>query len=216
MSKVMVIGAHGHVGRILVPKLADAGHDVVASFRDVEQFSTVEHLDHVECRKFNALDDEETMVSSFKNSEADAIVFTAGAGGASDKLTVGIDLDGAVKTMDAAKKAGIKRYVMVSAAGADDPTTWENSGLYVYYVMKHYADRILRGTDLDYTIVRPTLLSNDAETSHVSTDFNLGEGGYSIPRADVANFVTAVIDQPKTFGKIYPITSGGEAIKDVL
>lgn len=106
---------------------------------------------------------------------SDAIVFAAGSGGStgSDK-TLLIDLDGAVKAMEAAEQAGIKRFVMVSALQANNRENW-NEALRPYYVAKHYADKMLIESQLDYTIVRPGGLLNDPGTGKVKVGEKLEE-----------------------------------------
>lgn len=73
----------------------------------------------------------------------DAIVFTAGSGGKTGyEKTLLIDLDGAGKTIEAAEKAGIDRFIMVSAIQANNRKSWHDNIL-PYYAAKHYADRVL-------------------------------------------------------------------------
>src|SRR5690625_4264532 len=93
----------------------------------------------------------------------DAIIFTAGSGASTgpDK-TLLIDLDGAVKIMEVAEKNGINRFVMVSAIGAHKRERWSEA-IKPYFVAKHYADRVLMDSPLEYTIVRPGGLTRSEE-----------------------------------------------------
>src|SRR5690606_40386910 len=72
----------------------------------------------------------------------DAIVFTAGSGAhtGADK-TLLVDLDGAVKSMEAAKSVGIQRYVMVSALQAHRRENW-NERIKHYYVADRKSTRL--------------------------------------------------------------------------
>ncbi|MBW1605141.1 SDR family oxidoreductase [Lactobacillus sp. Sy-1] len=215
MANIFVVGAHGNVGKLIVSKLSQAGDKVYAGFRDASQFTTVTNLANVTPVQFDLNADSAAMAKLFSTYQVDTIVFSAGSGGATgDDMTILIDLDGAVKTMDAAKQAGVKRYIMVSAAGADDRSFWPKSGLHPYYVAKHYADRFLKESDLDYTIVRPTALTNDAGTGKVSV--NGDRLGGKIPRDDVASTVVAVIANPNTKRQIYQITSGDDPISSAF
>ncbi|GAP00390.1 SDR family oxidoreductase [Fructobacillus ficulneus] len=217
MATVLVIGSHGRVGQRIVKKLANAGQDVVAGFRSPDQFETVAGLANVTPAVFDLAANELTMVDFLNQQKIDQVVFSAGAGGKGGaERTVDIDLDGAVKTMDAAKKAEIQHYVMVSAAGADDRTRWEKSGIYTYFVLKHYADRILRQTGLPATIVRPTSLTDDAGTGRVSLNVDFDQGPLSIARDDVADFVVAVLAHDNTINKTYDLTAGDQAIQDLF
>src|SRR5689334_18993206 len=58
---------------------------------------------------------------------ADAAVFAAGAGpgsGAERKLSM--DRDGAIKLLQAAREAGVQRFLIVSSIGAEDPPSGDD------------------------------------------------------------------------------------------
>ncbi|MCZ4142677.1 sugar epimerase, partial [Escherichia coli] len=123
---ILVIGANGQIGKLLVELLAkEAAHRVTAMVRKAEQAESLKQLGaHV------VIGDLEGSVEELAEAmkDHDAVVFTAGSGGSTgaDK-TLLIDLDGAVKTMEAAKERGIKRYIMVSAFGADQREKWSQA-----------------------------------------------------------------------------------------
>ncbi|TPR14790.1 MULTISPECIES: SDR family oxidoreductase [Apilactobacillus] len=216
MKKVFVVGAHGHVGKQMVEKLGKQGYATLAGVRNENQFDEYKDMENVEPTLFDLTSSPENMTTAFKRSGAQAIVFSAGSGGATgDDMTLSIDLDGAIKTMIAAKDAGIKRYVMVSAVGADNRAFWPNSGLPGYYVAKHYADAYLKNSGLDYTILRPTALTNNAETGKIILTSE-SDSQMDIPRADVANSVVEILGNDDTVNNIYEITSGDKNISDVL
>jgi len=146
---------------------------------------------------------------------ADTVVFAAGAGpgsGAPRKRTM--DLGGAVKLIDAAKGAGISRYVIVSSMGADHPEA--ASGTFRAYLdAKADADQALRDSGLDYTIVRPGSLTNDPGQGTVDLAERLGRRG-SIPREDVAAVLVAVLDAPNTIGTTFEVLSGSTPIDEAV
>ncbi|MDF7637294.1 SDR family oxidoreductase [Leuconostocaceae bacterium ESL0958] len=215
MTTTLVIGAHGKVGRLVVRDLAAKGHTVLAGFRKEKQFETVADVQGVHPVLFDLDQGPKEMASFLHDQQVDQIVFSAGAGGAAPAArTTEIDLDGAVKTMEAAKIAKVGRYIMVSAAGVDDRATWKKSGIYTYFMMKHYADQILQGTGLDYTIVRPVTLSDEAGTGKIAMTATADQP--KIPRADVAAFIAAVIDNQTTYGQVYELTAGDQAISDLF
>ena len=105
---------------------------------------------------------------------ADAVVFAAGAGpgsGAERKRTV--DLGAAVKLLDAARRTGARRYLMVSSMGADDPAAG-GEAMRPYLEAKAEADAALAASDLDWTIVRPGRLTDDPGTGPVEVGASLG------------------------------------------
>lgn len=212
LMKVLVVGANGQIGRHLVKKLADSDiHSPVAMIREEEQISY-----------FNSLN-VESVIASLEGSvkeitEAmagcEAIVFTAGSGASTgaDK-TLLIDLDGAAKTIKAAEENGVKRFLMVSAIQADRRQNWTKE-MAPYYVAKHHADNILRSSGLDYTIVRPGLLLNDAGTGKVQASEMTGYG--SIPREDVAEVLIASLSKDNLTNKTFELISGEEDIETAL
>ena len=210
--KVFVVGATGQIGKHLIDLLQNSEqHTVRAMVRKVEQ---AEEL------KSRGID---VAVASLEGSVEDiaeaatgceAIVFTAGSGGHTglDK-TLLIDLDGAAKTVEAAEQAGIKRFVIVSALQANHRENW-NKEMVPYYVAKHYADRMVETSNLDYTIIRPGGLLNEASTGKVTASANIETG--SIPREDVAKTIYASLDAQETYKKSFDLISGETKIEEAL
>ena len=206
-KKILIVGANGNIGKILLNKLNVLEHlNVTAMVRKEEQ------LRELQKNNINAtLGDLHNSVENLKEivKDFDTVIFTAGSGGSTgaDK-TLEIDLDGAVKIMEASEATGLKRFIIVSAAFADDRLFWDESNLRPYYIAKHYADRALKSSQLDYTIVRPVALTNDAaknELTIAKSPLNLKD---TIPREDVANFIISILDNEKTFKQVYEISSG--------
>ncbi len=211
--KVLIIGAHGKVGRLLVDELKARKIDFAAGLRKEEQIKAYQ-ADGIPTQYIDLTASPKDIQNSIAESGADTIVFSAGAGGAGYDKTIEIDLDGAIKTMDAAQILGIKRYVMVSAVYSDDRTKWEASGIRPYYVAKHYADKYLRSTNLDYTIVHPGTLTDDPATGKVNIQSNY-EGG-SVARADVAKVIAQAIQTPSSIKNEYNFSAGDQDIQDVI
>lgn len=210
--KVLVAGANGQIGKQLVDKLKNSGeHKPVAMVRKQEQADSYAEAG-VETVLANLEDPVDVLTEAVKGH--DAIVFTAGSGGSTgDDKTLLIDLDGAVKVMEAAEAAGIKRFVMVSALQANNRGNW-NEKLKPYYVAKHYADRALIQSNLTYTIVRPGGLLNEPGTGKVSLGKKLERG--SVPREDVASVILAALSEEKTFNKAFDLVSGDTPIEEAV
>ena len=145
-------------------------------------------------------------------------MFAAGAGpgsGAARKETV--DRDAAILLADAAEVAGVRRYLMISAMGADSAAS-DSSGdpvFAAYLRAKGAADEDIQGRDtLDATVVRPGLLTDDPATGRVAIASETGRG--SIPRADVAAVLLAVLDTPATAGQTFEVISGDIPIADAV
>ena len=114
--RILIIGGHGKVARLLTPLLTHAGHEVTAVVRNPE------HVTDVETDGANALVADVQAMSPSALTEVmqgvDAVVWSAGAGGGEPSRTYAVDRDAAIATMDAAQDAGARRYVMLSYFGA--------------------------------------------------------------------------------------------------
>jgi uncharacterized protein YbjT (DUF2867 family) len=205
--KVLVIGANGQVGHQLVEKLKDKGHQPVAMVRKEEQ---------VEKFKEKGID---TVLGDLQKDFShafegvDSVVFAAGSGDTGADMTVLIDQEGAIESVDNAEKAGVKHFVMLSSMGADAPKEAEQMQHYLY--AKHRADEHLKASGLDFTILRPGMLTNDSGTGKV----RLFEGGTEIaeiPREDVANVLAHIVDTNKPEGKTYYLHEGDTPVEDTL
>jgi uncharacterized protein YbjT (DUF2867 family) len=209
--KVFVVGANGQIGRHLVNLLqGSTEHTVRAMVRKEEQAKAFENSG-IEAKLANLEGSVEEIVEAAKG--CDTFVFTAGSGGhtGADK-TILIDLDGAAKTIEAAKKLGVKRFIMVSAINANRRENW--SSIKHYMVAKHHADKILEQSGLTYTILRPGGLLNEPGTGKVSIAEDLNRA--SIPREDVAKTIMATLTAKNTFNRSFDLVSGEELISDAL
>lgn len=219
---VLVIGANGQIGQIVVDKLQNHdAHEVVAGVRKEEQKQAFENKG-INSTFIDLEGSIEDMEKAMENVEA--VVFSAGSGGetGADK-TMMIDFDGAVKSIEAAKKAGIKRYVIVSAVNADKREYWSYNNEEIsiggyYFAAKHYADVWLQNSGLDYTVIRPTLLLNEAGTGKAEIAKNVEQDGkkLEIPREDVANIIVASLDHDNTIGKSFDATGGDDDIDEAV
>ncbi len=210
--KVCVIGANGQIGKQLVQLLHESEvHSVRAMVRSEKQAQDLKEngIEAVVADVEGTVDELVEAVSG-----CDAIVFTAGSGGhtGADK-TLLVDLDGAVKSIEAAEKADVDRYVMVSALQAHNRENW-NEKIRHYYVAKHYADKALMDSNLNYTIVRPGGLTNDKGVGKVSIAENLPRG--IVTREDVARTVFATLNEKNTYNRSFDLIQGENGITEAL
>ncbi len=205
--RVLVIGAHGKIGRRLVPTLGEDGHDVVAMVRSPDQTAELSSLG-AEPVVGDLEEDFEHHLEGI-----DAVVFTAGSGGGTgaDKTAL-VDGLGAIRAVDAARKHGARRFVMVSALGADDPDRSES--IRHYLVAKAIADGYLQRSGLDHTVVRPGRLTDDEPTESVRVGDDVGSG--SISRGDVALVLARCLREPATLGKTFEVVDGETPVAKAL
>jgi uncharacterized protein YbjT (DUF2867 family) len=207
---VVVAGGHGKVGLRLLRLLADRGHRARGLIRNPDHAGDLHEVgaEPVLC-DIEALDDISRCCQG-----ADAVVFAAGAGpgsGPARKRTV--DYDGAVKLIDAAKRNGIDRYVMVSAILVDRPDEWTEA-MVPYYEAKRDADRAVIESGLVYTIVRPGFLTDDTGTGLVEVGFGIERG--EIPRDDVAATLLFTLGAVNTYGLAFDVISGDDPVEDAV
>lgn len=127
--------------------------------------------------------------------------------------TMLIDLDGAIKSVEAAEKAKVKRFVMVSALHRNKRENWPDK-LAHYSVAKHYADRFLQASGLNYTILRPGGLLNEPGTGKIkAADYVVRD---TIPREDVAQTAIAALNEEKTYHRAFDLVTGETEIKEAL
>ncbi|MED3738442.1 MULTISPECIES: SDR family oxidoreductase [Virgibacillus] len=212
--KILVVGANGQIGKHLVKQIQDSGeHMARAMIRKQEQAQYFKDLG-AETVVVDLEDEIEEITNAAEG--VDAVVFTAGSGPNTGKdKTLMVDLDGAVKTIEATKAAGVKRFVMVSSFDTSRGAIQAASASFAPYVVaKHYADQWLRSTDLDYTIVHPGLLTNQPGTGQVDAATKIERG--EIPREDVAGVIYGCLEDNTTIGKEFQIVAGKSEIKQAL
>ena len=205
-SRVAIIGGHGTIARLLTELLVARGDKVVSVFRNPQHRAEIEALgaEAVVC------DIETASVVDLTPALAgvDAVVFAAGAGpgsGAARKRTV--DYEGSVKSAEAAAAAGVSRFVQVSAIGVDDGPAPDADEVWAAYVeAKRDADASLRRSGLAWTILRPGALTNDEPTGLIALASATPRG--SVPRADVAAVIAAVLTFDDTAGHSWDLVSG--------
>jgi uncharacterized protein YbjT (DUF2867 family) len=206
--EIVIAGGHGKIALLTEKLLADAGHTVRALIRnpahdaDIEATgaqSLVADLEQLEPEQLATL-----------RHGADAVVFAAGAGpGSGPKRKWTVDYGGAAKLIEACTRSGVDRYVMVSARGADADAP-DDGGFGTYLKAKGKADAELQASGLQYTILRPVGLTDEPATGAISTEPD--SGVETIPRADVAAVIVAVLDEPRTAGLTVVLRSGSETV----
>lgn len=208
--RVLVAGANGKTGRLLLPKLVDAGHEPVAMVRDANQIP--------ELREHGAADavvaDLQEGVSGAPDG-CDAVLFAAGSGSATgpDK-TIRVDLMGAIRLIEACRESGAERFVMLSAMHTDEPDEGPER-LRHYLAAKMEADRWLMASGLEWTIVRPGRLTDEPGTGRIRAARHLEDYG-EIPREDVAVAMIAALEVDGARGKTLEMLSGNTPIRETL
>ena len=201
MKRITVFGATGGTGKQLVEQALASGNEVGAYVRNPSKLSiTHEHLSIVQGELSDAALIERVV------SGADAVMSVLGPrGGSKNKpLTQGMQ-----NIIAAMKKQGVRRLIITSTLSAKDPNdkpefrTRVLVGLVKRTMNDAYEDIVnvaeaVRASDLDWTIVRLTMLNNKPKSGKVRAGYiGRGEVGSGISRADIADFMLSQIEDEK-------------------
>ncbi|MDQ4055324.1 MAG: SDR family oxidoreductase [Actinomycetota bacterium] len=214
MMRIAVVGGHGQVARHLLVELRRSEHTPVALVRN----EAYRHELEGRGAEVRLLDIERQDVDGFAAAfeGCDAVIFAAGGGPDGNierKRTV--DLEGSLKSIEGARRAGIERFVQVSAIGVDEPLPPDTGAVWRAYVeAKRDADTALRDSGLAWTILRPGRLTDEPATGLVALGSAVERG--DVPRADVAAVLAAVIDQDATVGRQWNLVSGDTPVSDAV
>jgi uncharacterized protein YbjT (DUF2867 family) len=208
---VLVVGGHGKIALRLQRLLAERGARARGLIRNPDHAPDLEEIgaEAVVC-DVEATDDISEYVEG-----ADAVVFAAGAGpGSGPERKRTVDYGAAVKLIEACKKTGVDRYLMVSAMGVERAGGWSEQ-MRPYYEAKRDADEALTAAGLEHTIVRPGSLTDEEGRGLIQVGNPLESGG-QVERDDVAATLLACLDEPRTARLSFDVLRGtvpiGEAI----
>ncbi|MEH6644716.1 SDR family oxidoreductase [Sulfitobacter sp.] len=177
---VLVAGSTGKTGSQLVAEIKELGQTPVALVRESSDTSVLP--DGVATRIADLTDLNDDVCA-----DADVVVFAAGSGGstgAGAEMTDKVDREGAKRLIDIAAKSGVKRFVMLSSVGADNPNP--EGDLAHYLEAKHAADEHLKASGLTYSILRPVALTDGGRTDNIKLGSDVDKSAQA-SRADVAH-----------------------------
>ncbi|MBU3012426.1 SDR family oxidoreductase [Polaribacter vadi] len=201
MENILVAGANGTTGKKIVNLLESSQYfNPVAMVRKEEQ-----KKQFIERNIQTVLADLEGDVShTVKN--IDKVIFAAGSGG---KKVKEVDENGAKKLIRESEKENVKKFVMLSSMGADNPKGADD--LQEYLEAKHNADEFLKQSNLIYSIVRPGSLTNDKGSGKIELKHKLNKQG-KISRDDVAQTLVRVLHDTAEVDDTFEIIKGNTLI----
>ncbi len=208
--KTLLIGAGGQIGQLLIPQLQTQAIDTVAMLRNPDKAIALQQAGI----KTVIADLEDDFGAAYQDCEY--VIFSAGSGAnTSAEKTLLIDLWAARRAIDYAKEYAIKHFVMVSSRGADNP---DNGPVAIkpYLVAKHFADEYLIASGLNYTILRPGRLIDEAATGLIKTNRPTAATEQIISRADTATAIAYCLNNTFCINKTYELFSGSIPIAEAL
>jgi uncharacterized protein YbjT (DUF2867 family) len=211
LARTIVFGGHGKIALRLARLLTAGGGQVSAVIRNRD------HEADVRAAGADPVLGDVQRLSTEQIAELvrghDAVVWSAGAGGGNPARTYSVDRDAAIRSMDAAARAGVPRYVMVSyfGAGPDHGIALDNP-FFHYAESKAAADAHLRSTELDWTVLGPSKLTEEPATGKIG----VGTARSEVSRDNTAHVVRAVLSRPDTAGRTIEFNDGDTPIDQAL
>lgn len=208
--KIFIAGGSGRVAKETARLLAQAGHTVYSGSRHPENIETPAKVTAVN------LDLHQSVLQLTDQLQGiDAVYFLAGSRG---KDLLQTDAFGAVKLMQAAEKAGIQRFIMLSSIFSLEPEKWAGeeslAPIMDYNIAKFFADEwLIHHTNLDYTIVQPSVLTEEKGSGKI--ELNPDHAGVN-PIPDVAAVLVDSLEIPQTIKKVIKMRSGQTPIAAAL
>ncbi|PWJ36170.1 NAD(P)H-binding protein [Sediminitomix flava] len=206
---ILVIGSTGRVGHLLTEKLIQKGHQVVGTSRKEELLFDASNYSQI---NLDLLAEQDEMVKGIPTN-IDLIYFVSGSRG---KNLLQVDLHGAIKTIEAAKRLQIRRYIMLSFMFSLEPEKWKENGLEKltnYNIAKHYADHWLLNSELDYTILQPGMLTEKEGSGKIEINTKtLGENSID----NVATTLAELAESKASIHKVITMKDGETPIKDAV
>jgi putative NADH-flavin reductase len=217
--KLTIVAATGGIGRQALQQAVAAGHHVTAVVRDPTKLSrAVTGLEQVTVVTADLALPETAALESALHG-ADAVLSGLGPRSNAD---AGIASEGTTAIAEAMQATAVRRLVVVSAAPVGTvaspsqpkpPKHDTGDGFFMRHLFGPFAkaafgkvytdlaamEDTLRHSDLDWTVIRPPKLTNKPLTGTYRTAYGHNiRGGWSVPRADVAQLMLHVLEQPQT------------------
>jgi len=204
---IFVIGGTRATGFQVVKRLVERGENVTVLVRPTSDLSNLEPLG-VTTVVGDALDPDS--LKAAMTSGQFRMVFSSLGGKGPDGEWV--DVPGTKNAIDAAKSAGIPNFFLVSTIGAGD----SKDALPWYFKLilrsaikrKNESEAYLFDSGLDYTIVRPGGLTDDAETGTGTLTEDRSIMGF-ISRAELGRLIVEAIYDPSSVNQIYSAAETG-------
>ena len=201
--KLLILGATGGTGKQLVAQALEAGHSVTALARSAARPGP----EHPRLRVIvGGLQDVTALADAMRGQDAVICAIGRGYSFKSEQL-----IERTVPVILAAmKKAGVRRLVFTSALGvgasaADSPIMarlFFRTLLRGIYADKLIGDQLIRSSDVDWTIVQPSQMTDGPPTRTYRSGQRLAMSGMPrISRADVAHFLLHAAGDPAAIGK---------------
>lgn len=206
---VVVAGATGRSGRLIVSHLRAEGYEVRAMVRSLEKGRQMFGEDVAMVRA----DVTEPSTLPPLLAGADFVVSAIGVSGRGEASPKDVDYGGSLALIDASKTAGIKKFVMLTSGGVTwwtHPVNWFSGGVLKW---KRKAEQYLRASGLTHVIVRPNGALTDKPGNADRIVFTQNDGfPSSISREDVAIVCVKALMHKEADNKTFEVKNSGDGL----
>lgn len=206
---VVVAGATGRTGRLVVKHLLGAGYEVRAMTRSLEKGKRILGEDS------NLVQADVTIPATLPPllEGADFVISTIGVSGRGEARPEDVDYGGSVALIDVSKEAGIKKFIMVTSGGVTwwtHPINWFSGGVLKW---KRKAEIYLRESGLTHVIIRPNGGLTDQPGNKNKIIFTQTDGfPSSISREDVAIVCVQALEHKESDNKTFEVRNGSDGL----
>ena len=210
--RVFIIGVSGSVGRLLARNLTDRGDIVSGLVRNDDQRVELSALGadvHVGELADLTAESLAPMLSGF-----DAIVYAAGSNGGAREVTAAIDGEGVVAALEASRLAGVDRFALLSVLPEAGRGQHLDDDEEFYFAVKKLVDVTVSESELDWLILRPSMLVDRAGVGTVS--LGPAQPYDEIAREDVAATLAELLHEPRIGRRILELNQGSTPIASAV
>jgi putative NADH-flavin reductase len=204
--KVLVFGASGKTGGLVIERALAAGHEVTVVARDANK---------VQREGVRALTGDATNPADVLTAVQgqDAVIDTIG--GTNPYKITSLESTAVSNMIDAMKHAGVRRLIVVSMMGLGESRA-QAPFWYKYLLMpsflngstkdKRRMEGLVTASGLEYVIARPPILKDGPATGRFKI-ISEGEMGHSITRADLAGFLVDQLASDEYLGRAVTVVN---------
>ncbi len=209
-DRVVVVGGTSKTGIESIRLATAAGYDVVGTTRSMERAREL-YGDDINWVVVD-VKEPDTIQAAFAG--ADYVISTVGSlDPFGDNRPENVDYKGVVNMVDAAIDAGVRRFVLISSAGAGGDVRHRLNYLFNnILVWKWLGEDYLRDTEMESAVLRPGNL-NDQAGGQIGIDLvqtDTMANRRQIPRADVAAVAVYCLESPDCRNKTFEMFSSQE------
>ena len=211
--KTLIIGANGKIGRLLIAECTRMEIPFRAMLRSPEQ------VEELTAQGIDAAvgDLEGNFEEAMQGCER--VIFTAGSGSqtGADK-TLLVDLFGSIRAVEAAERANVRMFIMVSSLKADKPLAGPEK-IRHYLVARNLADDRLLRSSIPHVILRPGRLLDTPGTGCVTADYDKADANNKVTTISRGNVVAVLLEllrHPLKSGSVIDMIDGDTPIAEFL